>query len=384
MLRSGNAGSTIAVRRSMRLVSALLFVGLTGSLAIADEAKPADPKPDSAAVSRRRVPLRVVRLLPETRQVLLFDRNRGTHVVAEVGQDVEGYRVDEIADDEVTLIAGNGAEIILTAPDTTQVRRKATNHKTGAAATDAAKAPESGSGDAPAMAPIDPYADADGAAPTATSASTAVPIAAGEGGMRVRSAAPSGATPAPTGPAGAPSDPYANMDPGIAAFVDAVGATPAPTPTAAPTPAANTPTATTTGAPAKTDAKVDAATALAAAATGSPAPVAAVAPSAKPSRTDVTISRAEIDTALADFGATAVTFDAAFVAEGLRIDQIAKGTILGKLGLEKGDVLTAVDNQPLHSLDDAASLYARAGTAKAATLHILRGGKATTLKVTIR
>lgn len=343
----------------MRLVSALLFVGLTGSLAIADEAKPADPKPDTRPeatnVSRRRVPLRVVRMLPETQQVLLFDRNRGTHVVAEVGQDVDGYLVDEIADDEVTLVAANGTEIILTAPDLTPRRRKATDRKP------AATAPEAAPSDASAMAPIDPYADAPVPA--------AAPIVAGEGGMRVTSAA--GGTTAPTSSAAAPSDPYANLAPGIAAFVDAVGATPAPP--------ATTPTAT-----AKTDAKVDAATALAAAATGSPAPVAAVAPPAKPSRTDVTITRGEIDTALADFGATAVTFDAAFVAQGLRIDQIAKGTILARLGLEKGDVLTAVDNQPLHSLDDAASLYARAGTAKAATLHILRGGKPMTLKVTIR
>jgi membrane-associated protease RseP (regulator of RpoE activity) len=304
-------------------------------------------------VARRRVPLRVVRMLPETRQVLLYDKNRGTHVVAEVGQDVEGYVVDEIADDEVTLISGNGAEIILTAPDASQPRRKA-DRKTAA---DAARTPAAAT-ESPVMAPMDPYAEADAttAAPT-VSPSPAAPVA-------------------PLAPVGTPSDPYANMDPGIAAFVEAVGATPA-TSTGAPVSAS----APAPAAPAKTDAKVDAATALAAAATGTPAPVAAVAP---PAKTGITISRSEVDTALADFGATAVTFDAAFVADGLRIDQIAKGTILGKLGLEKGDILTAVDNQPLHSLDDAANLYARAGTAKAATLHILRGGKPTTLKVTIR
>jgi len=351
----GNAGSAIAVRRRMRLVSALLFVGLTGSLAIADEAKPADPKPEQASAARRRVPLRVVRMLPETRQVLLYDKNRGTHVVAEVGQDIEGYVVDEIADDEVTLVAGNGAEIILTAPEESSWRkpsRKATN----------AAAP------APAAMPIDPYADAE--SPAATTAPSA--------------AAPSTTASAPTTaptfapPVGAPADPYANLDPGIAAFVDAVGATPAPAPAAtAPVPAAST---------IKPDPKVEAASALAAAATGSPALVAAAAPPAPAVKASAgfTITRTDVDTALADFGATAVTFDAAFVTEGLRIDQIAKGTILGKLGLEKGDILTAVDNQPLHSLDDAASLYARAGTAKAATLHILRGGKPTTLKVTIR
>ena len=44
-------------------------------LTLADEPKPADPKPE---VARKRVPLRVVRMLPETKQVLLHDRNRGT------------------------------------------------------------------------------------------------------------------------------------------------------------------------------------------------------------------------------------------------------------------------------------------------------------------
>jgi hypothetical protein len=354
----GNAGSTFAVRRSMRLVSALLFVALTAPLAVADEAKPADPKPESATVERPRVPLRVVRMLPETRQVLLFDRNRGTHVVAEVGQDVDGYIVDEIADDEVTLVGGTGTEVILTAPDPTWRRKAAERRATGRRANRAA-APAVAPAAAPAMAPMDPYAEADALA------STASPIEAGDGGVRVTSAT-----------SAAPADPYATLDPGIAAFADAVGATPAPT--LSPTPA--TPAVPAT----KADAQVDAASSLAAAATGSPAPVAAAVTSAKPAAAGVTVSRSDIDTALADFGATAVTFDAAFVADGLRFDQIAKGTILAKIGLEKGDVLTAVDNQPLHSLDDAANLYARAGSAKAATLHVLRAGKPTTLQVTIR
>jgi membrane-associated protease RseP (regulator of RpoE activity) len=342
----------------MRLVSALLFVALTGSLAVADEAKPADPKPESASVSRPRVPLRVVRMLPETKQVLLYDKNRGTHVVAEVGQDVDGYIVDEIADDEVTLVAASGAEIILTAPETSW-RRKAAERK-------AAKA------QAPAMAPMDPYADADPTTAPAPASEPAAPVMA--------TTTPAGEA-APVAATAAPAEPYANLDPGIAAFVEAVGATPAPAtaPSVAPAP---------TAAPAaKPDAKVDAATALAAAATGSPAPATPAGPAAAakpPAATGFTVSRGEIDTALADFGATAVTFDAGFVAEGLHFDQIAKGTILARIGLENGDILTAVDNQPLHSLDDAANLYARAGTAKAATLHVLRGGKPTTLKVTIR
>src|SRR6266496_2863613 len=97
----------------MRLVSALLFVALTGSAVLADEAKPADPKPE---VTKKKVPYRVVKMLPESRQVLLFDKHHGTHVVAEVGQTLDGYSVQDIDDDEVTLVADNGVEVILTAP----------------------------------------------------------------------------------------------------------------------------------------------------------------------------------------------------------------------------------------------------------------------------
>ena len=105
----------------MRLVSAVLFVALTGALTgtavLAEEAKPADPQPEVAsAPAKKKVPFRVVKMLPETRQVLLFDRIRGSHVVAEVGQSLDGYLVEDIDDEEVTLVADSGALVILTSP----------------------------------------------------------------------------------------------------------------------------------------------------------------------------------------------------------------------------------------------------------------------------
>src|SRR5262245_50024194 len=111
----------------MRLVGALLLVVLTASIAIADEPKPANPPDPKPEVAKKKVPLRVVRMLPETKQALLYDRIKGTHVVAEAGQIIEGYIVDDIDDDEVTLVAENGAEVILTAPDwrRRQAERKA-------------------------------------------------------------------------------------------------------------------------------------------------------------------------------------------------------------------------------------------------------------------
>jgi membrane-associated protease RseP (regulator of RpoE activity) len=315
-------------------------------------------------------------MLPETHQVLLLHKNRGTHVVAEVGQEVEGFIVDEINDDEVTLIAPSGVEVILAAPDMTWRRRaaqrKAAAAKKGPAAPAAAivaTGPDA-HGEATPAGPVDPYAE-----PTAaTGAGTA-----------------------------APADPYADYDPGISAFVDAVGAQPVPAaeaPNDAPksAKAANTPKAkqsARTGSSSSTS-STDAASSLAAAATGEVVPTPAHAPAAGPAAASpsasasasgaaaITLARADVDAALSDFGATAVTFDAKFVADGLRIDSIAPGTILAKAGLHKGDTITAVDGKPLRSFDDAADLYARMQAAKAATISVQRAGKPVTLKVTIR
>lgn len=344
----------------MRLLPALLFVALTGSLALAEDApppasdaKPADAKPEaSPTASKRKVPLRVVRMLPETHQVLLFDKTKGTHVVAEAGQDVEGYLVDEIDGDEVTLIAPSGAEVILTAPDMTWRRRQAEKKAADTKKTAAAD-----------PAPVDPYADPE-EAPAAPAAS---PIVAGADGVRVASA------PAPASAESEPADPY--TDPGVAAFFEAVGATPAPaTPPAAP--ASNKATASPSDG-----------AALGAALTGSPAP--ASPPGATPSAatsgpTTSTIKRTEIDLALGNFAATAATFKAAFTPQGLRFDDVVAGSLIAKAGLQKGDVITTVDGQPLRSMDDAANLYARLPTARGSTIQVLRAGKPVTLRIAIQ
>jgi len=195
----------------MRLLSAVLFVALTGSVGFADEPAPppaptTDAKPAEAAprASRAKVPLRVVKLLPETRQVLLFDKTKGSHVVAEVGQDVDGYVVDEISDDDVTLVAQNGTEVILTAPEPAWRRRQASR-----------KASATGAPIKAEPAPQDPYADP---------APVAAPITPGADGVRVADANHPATTVAPgadgvrVASAAAPAD----YDPGVAAFMAAV------------------------------------------------------------------------------------------------------------------------------------------------------------------
>jgi len=348
----------------MRFLSAVLFVALTGSVVLADdsapannEAKPAETKPEPAtAATKRKVPLRVVRMLPETRQVLLFDKTKGTHVVAEVGQDVEGYLVDEIEDDEVTLVSETGAEIILTAPDTSWRRRQAEK-----------KADKKAD-----PAPVDPYADPESAAPTAA------PIVAGADGARVVSATEPASEPAP-------ADPYG--DPAVAAFFEAVGAT--QTPSATPAPIAPTKPATKPTPSASNVSSADGAT-LGALMTGSPAPAtsssaASSAPSpAATGPTTAIIPRSEINTALGDFSGTASTFKATFTPQGLRFDDVVAGSLVAKAGLQKGDVVTTIDGQPLRSLDDAANVYARLPTARGSTIQALRAGKPITLRITIQ
>jgi len=353
----------------MRLASAFLFLALTGSAVLADEAKPADPKPE---VTKKKVPLRVVKILPESRQVLLFDKTQGNHVVAEVGQNVEGFVVDDIDDDEVTVSnAETGIQAILAAPAPHRAE------KDRAAKKAAPKAPEDPYSEgeaapddsatktvskAPAKTtPVDPYAAPDATAPVD-------PYAPAEANVRVVSA------------------PDAPTDPGITAFVDAVSPAPRAVsmndkPALGSKPAAK-------GKNAKKPAKAETpeapdSAALAAAATGSAAPAAA-SPTAPASPAATVIARSEVDAALADFGKLAGSFRATFTAEGLRFDAIADGTLLAKAGLKKGDVVTAVENQPLKSLDDAADLYARAGSVRSSTIQVVRAGKPLTLKIAIQ
>ena len=108
-----------------------------------------------------------------------------------------------------------------------------------------------------------------------------------------------------------------------------------------------------------------------------PAPIAAPdAPAA--------LTRTELAASLADFGKLAGSIRAEFTPAGLRIDAVAERSLFAKAGLRAGDVVTAVDNQPLRSLDDAATLYARAGTARNVSIQALRGGKPVSLRVAIQ
>ncbi|MDQ3365623.1 MAG: hypothetical protein M3680_09355, partial [Myxococcota bacterium] len=92
----------------------------------AEEAAAAEPTPRPAprratADNRSKVPLRVVKILSDSDQALLFDKHRGRHVLVEVGATVGEYTVDAITDDEVTLssvtLSGKELQIVLAGPE---------------------------------------------------------------------------------------------------------------------------------------------------------------------------------------------------------------------------------------------------------------------------
>jgi type II secretory pathway component PulC len=348
-------------------------------LALADEGKAPEPQPEPVAIKaeapRGKAGLRVVRILPESNQALLFDKNRGTHVLADVGSTIAGYKVESIDEDEVTLSA-NGKELVLTAPQRggwRSLREERADVAPVAKKAPKAEAPADPYAETTADAPADPYADAGDAPidpyaePKPRSVSAPAPIVAGEGGVRVATPhnmdiAPvvdGGAPPTTTAPRSTP----AGLDP---AFVPATTRAPSwidpgPAKPATTAPAANTPADPYAGeAPADPYGEP-------------PAPVI----------TPTVLSRSELNVALADFGKLTNLLRGSFTAQGARLDVVADGSVFAKAGLRAGDVVTAVDNMQLRSIDDAADLYVRASATRAANIQVLRAGKPMTLRVLI-
>jgi S1-C subfamily serine protease len=96
------------------------------------------------------------------------------------------------------------------------------------------------------------------------------------------------------------------------------------------------------------------------------------------------LARTDVNAALSNFGKLAASVHGELTPDGAKLDTIAPDSLFAKAGLRAGDVIASVDGQPLRSLDDAASLYARAGGVKSLTLAVIRAGKPLTLRVTIQ
>lgn len=99
---------------AMRLFRAVLAASLVFGAAGAARAE-ADDHPAPKAETP---PYRLVRIITDTHQALLFDKPRGTHVLVDAGDAVGGYDVVEIDDDQVVLSkAGSNREFVLIAGD---------------------------------------------------------------------------------------------------------------------------------------------------------------------------------------------------------------------------------------------------------------------------
>lgn len=429
----------------MRLALSLASVLVLGSAAFAEDAAaptPA-PAPTAPAPAARKLPLRVVRVLDDTQQALLFDKAKSTHVLVEVGKQIDGFTVTDIDEDTVTLTAEGGQQIVLAGPDPSWREHGRRTPKAAAkqAVEPAPQDPYAGA------APMDPYAEdevrtASAAAPSATAA----PITAGEGGVRtaeapavappaesIRSAEAPGtpakvivtaAIPASTIPTVVPASTTPTAAPIVAAPVvqpvaassaepaaPVVAAAPVVQPVAAPSAAPAAPqdtsssaawSTTPTPAPAvdpeaaaiadlfsdaKPEAKPGSKTKPTKAADKKIASVpAAGTPAAATPPVDgaTVIAKADVTAALGNFGALAGAVRGSFGADGAHLDAVAPDSLFAKAGLQAGDTVTAVNNQPLRSLDDAATLYARAGALKSATIQVTRAGKPLSLRLAIQ
>jgi general secretion pathway protein C len=69
---------------------------------------------------------------------------------------------------------------------------------------------------------------------------------------------------------------------------------------------------------------------------------------------------------------------------GVRVDGAGANTLAGKLGLQSGDVISAVNGQPVNSTGDLARLYSQFNTLSAVRVEVKRAGSPTVLNYTIQ
>jgi len=145
--------------------------------------------------------------------------------------------------------------------------------------------------------------------------------------------------------------------------------------------------------PAPADPYADAATApvapydppaLAPEPTVAPAPAPAPVAPPPPRSEAIRLERSELDSALADFTARSKEIQLAVEADrGIRIRDVARGSIFDRLGLHPGDLVRSVAGTRVTSIDDAAPVYARVLRADSFDIVVDRGGAQVTLQVAL-
>lgn len=284
-----------------------------------------------------KVTLRVTQVFPETHQALVYDKATNKHVVVTEGEQLGKYEIVEVGDDEL-IVRVSGRELVLPAEQP------------------AAPAPPAKPAD---PGPLDPYA-------TTTPAPTAAPS---------------------SGPR--PLDPYAGIAPTpaeirvvVAPEAQRAGGSAAPLDPYAPVATPATPTPTPTPTPTKPDAKPPV---VAKPDATPPAPPPPATPAVEAIRLEsMTLKRGELASALGDFDSLHKAIGFVRTGTGVRLTTIAPGSYFHGMGLRSGDVVTAINNAPLRTLDDAAAAYARLGSAKKLDLAVVRAGERGTLHFALK
>lgn len=92
------------------------------------------------------------------------------------------------------------------------------------------------------------------------------------------------------------------------------------------------------------------------------------------------VSRREFDAAVTDFAALSKEVRLELSGEGVRINDLSRGSWFDRWGLRPGDVVMSIDGHALQGVDDAAAIYARLLVARAFVAKVKRGPDTVTLR----
>ena len=350
----------------------------------ADTPMPAIPK--VAKPAKAKIPYRVVKLMPETQEALVFDREHDTHLMVQIGDDLGEFQVIDVDDEELVLWR-DGREVVLTVDPSAPMPAAVLAHRPPrAVVVDADDAD-----DADEPAPVTPAV----ATPAVVAPAVGAPVA-GPGLMdpyAVAAPAPAPVIAAPAVVAPATLDPYAHPSAPVAAAP--VAAAPVAAAPAAPIDP-NSPHVVL--APPEQRASLQAADVIdpyaepktvaapagAAPMKGVPAPQSEAARAIEIRAAVMPLQRAQLEAAVASFDKLAKDIGFERTARGIRLGQVAPDSYAYGLGLRGGDVIAAIDGAPLRGLDDAAAIYVRLGKATNLSLDIERGTSRGTLRFTLR
>lgn len=317
----------------------LIALGLVLAAAPVASAEGPGPRPDHsdprpASQSRPRVGkvgLRVLQIFPDTHQALVFDKDSGRHVVLSEGERVGKYEVVEIDDDQIVVQVGARELVLMVEAATPPVAPSPIAAITGERTVIdpyAVLGPKQGAPSVviEAAGPLDPYGPI-----------MAPPVSMGASLGMLDPRVPVREVLAPSSQrASAPIDPYGPPAP--------IVATPAPV-----------------------------------------APSVPAAPAVEVIRADsLSLQRTALSAALSDFDKLARELGFARTATGVRLARVPASSYFHGLGFRAGDVVTAIDGAPIRTLDDAAGVYVRLGSAKKLAVEIDRGTAHGTLKFALK